>query len=127
MTSKMPWQMAAAMELVTMVCRLRVASLLHPRLSLSNFSISMASKMMWRLRERVGSLRQRSMRSKTLSSFWKRRSMKMRVYWKEAELKREDDIVRGGLVQRKLVGLVVSVRRLSEESLQVAFWFPCPV
>jgi len=55
MTSRMPWRMAAAMEVVTMVCRLRVALLLHPRLSSSNFSVSMASKMMWRSRERVGS------------------------------------------------------------------------
>ena len=70
MTSKMPWQMAAAMEVVTMVCKLRVASLLHPRLSSSSFSVLMASKMMWRSRERVGSSWQRSMRSKTLSSFW---------------------------------------------------------
>jgi len=54
MTSKMPWRMAAVMEVVTMVWRLRVASLPHPRLSSSNFSISMASKMMWRSRERVG-------------------------------------------------------------------------
>jgi len=45
--------------------------------------------------------------------------MKVRAYWKEAELKREEDIVRGRLVQRKLVGLVASVRRLSEELLQV--------
>ena len=45
--------------------------------------------------------------------------MKVRVYWKEAELKREEDIVRERLVQRKLVGLVASVRQLSEESLQV--------
>jgi len=44
--------------------------------------------------------------------------MKVRVYWKEAELKSEEDIVRGRFVQRKLVGLVASVRRLSEESLQ---------
>ena len=113
------FQTLAAMEVVTMVWRLRVASLLHPRLSLSNFSVSMASKMMWRSRERVGSLQQRSMRLKTLSSFWRRCSIKVRVYWKEVELKREEDIVRGRLVQRKLVGLVVSVRRLSEESLQV--------
>jgi len=56
MTSKMPWRMAAAMEVVTMVWRLRVASLPHPRLSLSSFSVLMASKMMWRSRERVGSL-----------------------------------------------------------------------
>ena len=69
--------------------------------------------------------------------------MKVRVYWKEAELKRVEDIVRGRLVRRKLVGLVVSVRRLSEELLQVlssfialkdlggilqiAFGFPCLV
>jgi len=94
-----------------MVWRLRVASSPHPRLSSSNFSILMASKMMWRLRERVGSPRQRSMRSKTLSSFWRRHSIKVRVYWKEVELKREEDIVRGRLVQRKLVGLVASVRQ----------------
>ena len=43
--------------------------------------------------------------------------MKVRVYWKEAELKREEDIVRERLVRRKLVGLVADVRRLSEESL----------
>ena len=55
MTSKMPWWMAAVMEVVTMVCKLRVASSLHPKLSSSSFSVSMASKMMWRLRERVGS------------------------------------------------------------------------
>ena len=30
-----------------------------------------------------------------LSSFWRRHSMKVRVYWKEAELKRVEDIVRG--------------------------------
>jgi len=45
--------------------------------------------------------------------------MKVRVYRKEAELKREEDIVRGRFVRRKLVGLVVSVRQLSKESLQV--------
>ena len=97
-------------SLGTICTPLHMASLLHPRLSSSNFSISMASKMMWRLRERVGSLWQRSMRLKTLSSFWRRRSMKVRVYWKEAELKRVEDIVRGFGFQRKLVGLVVSVR-----------------
>jgi len=85
----------------------------------------------------------RSMRLKTLSSFWRRRSIKVKAYWKEAELKRVEDIVRGRLVRRKLVGLVASVRRLSEESLQVlssfitlknfgsilqiAFGFPCLV
>jgi len=141
MTSKMPWRMAAVMEVVMMVCRLRVASLLHPRLSSSSFSVSMASRMMWRSRERVGSSWQRSMRSKTLSSFWRRRSMNVRVYRKEAELKRVEDIVRGRLVRRKLIGFVASIRRLSEESLQVlssfialknlggilqiAFGFPC--
>ena len=56
MTSKMPCRMAAAMEVVTMVWRLRVVLLPHPKLSSSNFSISMASRMTWRSRERVGSL-----------------------------------------------------------------------
>jgi len=46
MTSRMPWRMAAAMEVVMMVWRLRVASLPHPRLSSSIFSVSMASRMM---------------------------------------------------------------------------------
>ena len=55
MTSKMPWRMAAAIEVVTMVWRLRVALLSHPKLSSSNFSVSMASRMTWRSRERVGS------------------------------------------------------------------------
>jgi len=45
--------------------------------------------------------------------------MKVRAYWKEVELKRVEGIVRERLVRRKLVGLVASVRRLSEESLQV--------
>jgi len=56
MTSRMPWRMAAAMEVVTMVWRFRVASLSHPKLSSSNFSVLMASRMTWRSRERVGSL-----------------------------------------------------------------------
>ena len=51
-----------------------------------------------------------------LSSFWRRRSIKVRVYWKEAELKREEDIV-GGWFEESFVGLVASVRHLSEESL----------
>jgi len=45
--------------------------------------------------------------------------MKVRVYWKEAELKRVEDIVEGVWFQRKLVGLVASVRQLSEGLLQV--------
>jgi len=46
--------------------------------------------------------------------------MKVRAYWKEAELKRVEDIVRGGgWFEESFAGLVASVRRLSEESLQV--------
>jgi len=36
---------------------------------------------------------------------WGRCSMKVRAYWKEAELKRVEDIVRGGLVSKKAYGL----------------------
>jgi len=45
--------------------------------------------------------------------------MKVRAYWKEVELKRVEDIVEREVGSKKAVGLVASVRRLSEESLQV--------